>query len=731
MRTGRDIAVTVTHNGIVLMHPVIIISAGAAAAALGVCFNNIFRKTRTPAGLTVASAAFLTAIIFVLAGFQETGGGLIDVVTARKAQLVLLAILSAHYILFSLPYPVFTPLRAAVAGALCLPLLALGAVTLASGFIVSTHESVVRSGEAYPVYAAIISLYLAAAPATLAYKSLLNRYRALSVDLRYLSITLFIFFTGFILFALYLPLLFGIVDFAVPGTIAALLPPLFFLAYASGDAGRIDMKQFTGTSIYWLIIFTILIVPVALVLTYNNTRYMKDPLPLPVVALFLFGYLFLVFKYLRPRIEALFQRKQRALIARVDSLFGRLFSTGPGGEEFSWEESRRILVNGIAEQFGISGAHLYLYDGRTSRFILSHETGEPSPDSSVDMDAPLARLMERQRGIMYRYALVFLEDHALSEEEKIDTEGFFERNRVELILPLYDREGRPIGLLSLGRIGRRGAYSKVHISVLELFRIQFQQHLANALVMETARATQVLDHDRLVVSTIKKNIIPERLAHAAGYRISSLYLDNSHSGGDYFDSVAPEEKRMLLFMADASYRGVDSSLVLLELYTILHTPGRRLNSPDVLLDTMNWVISTSRLPISQTPAYCASLLSSGEISCASAGFHPMTVIDQTSGDLNEIGAPGPPLGADRSVKYGIKTSRLSPGSIGLLYSRGLPAAKNPDGEAYGVERIREMVRTGRRRSPADLTRMVYEDLDRFTKGKKQARDISVVIFKLQ
>lgn len=109
----------------------------------------------------------------------------------------------------------------------------------------------------------------------------------------------------------------------------------------------------------------------------------------------------------------------------------------------------------------------------------------------------------------------------------------------------------------------------------------------------------------------------------------------------------------------------------------------------------------------------------------------MTVIDQTSGDLNEIGAPGPPLGADRSVKYGIKTSRLSPGSIGLLYSRGLPAAKNPDGEAYGVERIREMVRTGRRRSPADLTRMVYEDLDRFTKGKKQARDISVVIFKLQ
>ncbi|MBN2079743.1 MAG: serine/threonine-protein phosphatase [Spirochaetes bacterium] len=713
------------------MHLAIIISAGAAAAALGVCFHSLFRKTRTAAGLTVASAAFVTAIIFVLAGSHETAGGLINVVTARKAHLALLILLAAHYILFTLSYPFFTPTRAAIAAAFCLPGLSLCVVTLFTGLIVTTSEGVFREGAAYPLFTGVLTFYLAAAPATIAYKSLLHRYRALSIDLRHLSAVLFIFFSAFIVLALYLPLFFGIGDYVIPVTIATLLPPLLFIAYASGDAGRIDMKQFTMTSIYWLIIFTILIAPVALILTYNDTRYIKDPLPLPGVALIIFAYLFLVFKYLRPKIEYLFRREERSLVARVDSLFGRLFSTGTGGEEFSWEESRKMLVNGIAEQFTINGAHLYLYDGRTNRYFLAHETGEAPADTSLDIGTSLTRLVESRREIIYRYALAFMAGYTMPEEQRMDVDGFFERNRVEVILPFHDREGRAIGLLALGRLGRIGAYSKGVLSVLDLFRIQFQQHLANALVMEEARATQVLNHDRLVVSTVKNSIIPERLAHAAGYRISSLYLDNSPFGGDYFDSVTPGDKQMLLFMADASYHGVDSSLILLELYTILHTPGKRLNSPDALLNTMNWVISTSRFPVSQSPAFCASLLSSGEISCSSAGFHPMTIIDQISGDLTEIGAPGPPLGADRTAQYGLKTARLAPGSIGLLYSRGLSAAENHEGETFGVERIREIVKTGRRRSPADLTRLVYEDLDRFTKGKKQARDISVVIFKLQ
>ncbi len=714
-------------DGIDLIYLEIIISVLAAVACLAVCIYALFSKTRSAAGLIVSAAAFVSALIFILMGIHLADGSLIEQIAEKKAHLSLLIIVSVLFMVFAVSYPYLKPWRSAMAAVLSLPGCALAIITLTTDLTVSTAAG---AGEAYTPYLAILSFYLISAPVLTVYKSLLNENRAIKIDLRYISAGMILSFSSLMALTVLLPGFFGIDRFIITGTALSLLPALVMLAYGASDVNNADMRRLFRTALYWLIVSAILILPVSLLLKYNTVHYIDEPLPLPGVALFIFAYLFLIFKYLRPRIENVFQKGYRDLVARVDQLFERQFMAGPG-EKQSWEEFQKTLVDGIVDQFGISGAYLFLYRPGENRFMRAHGSDDKITDRELSSADPLSMMLDREHRIIYCHALAFTNRKLEGLEQLEPILEFFIRNGIDLVLPFYNHDGRIIGLLALGRLWRNVVYSRELISVLELYRIRFQQHLANALVMEDARATQVLDHDRLVVSTVKNKIIPKKLAHAAGYRISSLYLDNSPFGGDYFDSIPDSDTEMLLFMADSSYYGVDSALLLLELYTVLHMPGKKTHTPDTLLETMNWIIATSRFANTFAPAFCAALASSGEMTYSSAGFNPMLVYDQTSGQFTPLDTPGVPLGSERTSNYELRTARLTPGAIGLLYSKGLPSAVNPAGTTYNIDRLTEIVRTGRSRSPADLTRLVFEDLNRFTEGKRQTADISVVIYKLQ
>lgn len=91
--------------------------------------------------------------------------------------------------------------------------------------------------------------------------------------------------------------------------------------------------------------------------------------------------------------------------------------------------------------------------------------------------------------------------------------------------------------------------------------------------------TGVAEHDKIVVSTVKKRIIPTELASIQGLRISSLNIDNSSYGGDYFDSVKISHDKASIFIADTSYSGIDSALIGMELFSILHSRTLIFNSP--------------------------------------------------------------------------------------------------------------------------------------------------------
>ena len=265
---------------------------------------------------------------------------------------------------------------------------------------------------------------------------------------------------------------------------------------------------------------------------------------------------------------------------------------------------------------------------------------------------------------------------------------------------------------------------------MELFRIQFQHQLANALILEDIKKSQVISHDNLVVESIKKKIIPRELKQIPGFRISSFNINNSAQGGDYFDSIFINENKIAVFITDTSYAGVDSAILALEIYTAFNTPIRLNDSPDKILNTMNWIISTSKYEKKYAPSLCLTYTSKGELEYSNAAFNPLLLYDIKKDTFTELDSRGIPVGVDKDFLYETKQVPVHQGTIGIMYSDGLVSAMNSSGESYGTERIQKIIQSTKEKSPAIMTRELYLNLTAFIGGHKQINDITCIIFKI-
>ncbi|HNW27682.1 MAG TPA: PP2C family protein-serine/threonine phosphatase [Spirochaetota bacterium] len=713
-----------------LLYLEIILAWGATALLLVIGTYNIFKKQRTAANIVLAAASLLTSAMAGLIGTNLLDPGIIPAVLMHRLILSLLLLAATLFMSFFFIYPYLKKNRPVIALAASLPGYALCAIIIATDLILSKSADDPATnilGEGYPVYLAVITGYLIISILLIVIKSGRNENRAQKNDLIYLIISLGILFASFLAVSLYLPYFQGFNQLSTLGILITYPLALVILNYASIDIQTRDLRIFFNTAFYWIILLTLLCVPVALILKFNTGEYLQEPVPPLGIALIVFLYLFLVFKYLSPRIKTLSTRGHRSRVARVDELFSEQLSP-EAREGKSWEDLLMALVDGLVNKFDIGHAHFYLYNSRDKKLTVIHNSVNAVPDTEMDMGSPLVEVLGQNPVILYKPAVYSGAEFGQHRDAILD---YLERNHIEVILPFLDRERQIIGLLALGPLRNNMIYSKSLISVLELYRIQLQQHLANALMLEQVRATQVIEHDQMVVSAVKKKIIPQKMNQTSRCRVSSFYINNSTYGGDYFDSILLGEDRVVLFISDSSYSGVDSAIISLELYTVLHTPAKIFDAPDKILGTMNWVLSTSRFSSKHATAYCAIVSPAGDVSYSGAAFNPMMIYSPAGDTFTSCDAGGVPVGADRASKYAARTIRLVPGSIGILYSDGLVSAMNDRGDVYGFTRVKEIIRSGKSKSPSDLAHLVFDDYTAFIAGKKQINDVSVIIFKHQ
>jgi len=241
------------------------------------------------------------------------------------------------------------------------------------------------------------------------------------------------------------------------------------------------------------------------------------------------------------------------------------------------------------------------------------------------------------------------------------------------------------------------------------------------------RARERVEQDLRVARTIQQASLPKEVPELEGWQIAPYYQPAREVGSDFYDFHLLSEGRLGLVVGDATGKGVPAALVMSTTCGMLQLAAQasESSSPGEVLERVNETLF-ARIPPNMFVTCFYAILDprSGRLTCANAG-HDLPYLHR-NGDAEELRARGMPLGLMPAMSYEEKGIELVDGEAALFYSDGLVEAHNPEGEMFGLPRLRELV-AGYGDEEGALVDFLLEKLYSFVgEGWEQEDDITLL-----
>jgi len=177
--------------------------------------------------------------------------------------------------------------------------------------------------------------------------------------------------------------------------------------------------------------------------------------------------------------------------------------------------------------------------------------------------------------------------------------------------------------------------------------------------------------------SVQELLITQEKLVTPGFEVDSIYSPANEVGGDFFH-VQTALGGMLVVIGDVAGKGLKAAMNVSMIMGALRRTEER--SPAKILDSLNRVlVGTQSFTTCQTLWFGTN----GEVIVANAGHLPPYLNSQ------EISLPGGlPLGVLANIEYEEARFYLHPGDRMLLLSDGVVEARQPSGELFGFDRLR-------------------------------------------
>ena len=259
-----------------------------------------------------------------------------------------------------------------------------------------------------------------------------------------------------------------------------------------------------------------------------------------------------------------------------------------------------------------------------------------------------------------------------------------------MCVPLLAR-GRTMGAITLisSRPDRR--YGEEDLALAEDLAYRC------ALAADNAR----LYRDRSeIASVLQRSLLPPHLPQIPGVEVGAEYLpvgEANEVGGDFYDLINTVEDGWICAIGDVRGKGVEAaSVTALARYTIRAVTLKD-DRPSEILTALNEAMLRQLSEDRFCTAACIRLEpadgSPGVGIDVSRAGHPAPLLVRPDSPVEEVGPPGRVLGVFDDAELGDGSLRLMPGEALVLYTDGVTEARSPDGDFFGDERLRCLLRS--------------------------------------
>ena len=279
-----------------------------------------------------------------------------------------------------------------------------------------------------------------------------------------------------------------------------------------------------------------------------------------------------------------------------------------------------------------------------------------------------------------------------------------------------------------------------------------------------ARVSAALDRRRLqdsqnlrremdVARTIQRDFLPESLPVVQGVQLEAALHPARQVSGDFYDAfqLAPSGK-LVLVVGDVCDKGVGAAMFMALFRSLIRASadpvgggaiqmigGRRTFVRQALegatpQDLLTRVASFTNNYIARlhgrTNMFATVFLAildpfGGQLVYVNAGHEPALVVSP-DGRTVALRPTGPALGMLPDAAFAAQGRTLDPGDTFFAFTDGLVEARSPTGEAFGSERLREVLRTSAEGGASAVVGGVIDALNAFSRQAEPHDDLTLL-----
>lgn len=525
----------------------------------------------------------------------------------------------------------------------------------------------------------------------------------------------------------YLPVFNINIIYPYPIYLIALWP--LILTYAIIRYRVFEIDTVIHRTLLWLLASGLILVPLGAILYLSRLWISRAGfLKLALFGTALFYTFFYYYRNLQPKVDHVFRRKKYDYYKILAEMAQNI------GSELEIQQIVKRLLREISGVLYIRNCLILVQDKSRTAYT---EIG------SIGYNSSLAVEKEGKTELSFQHPLCeWLNIHQKAiEREPVEADpryapikeaarSFFKRNSLEVLIPVL-LENKINALIGLGKKENLQAFRFNDIKLLENMGRQIGVIIDNALhhqdIVEKERLTEELRLGR----QIQMDLLPKAMPSIPGLSVSGFMRPAKEIGGDYYDFIPlPKSGGYGIAIGDVSGKGVAAGLMMAIAKTALHSISQEQLSPRETLIRVNQVlyqhIGGQKF---MTLLYLCWNIRDNVLYYSSAGHEHIVYFQQQTGTISLIKSGGVLLGIMEDVSQYLEDRQLTLGSGDriILYTDGVIEVENPQGEKFGLDRLKGLVEASNRGSSGELIGDIQEELAIFAAGRPLNDDITLVV----
>lgn len=260
---------------------------------------------------------------------------------------------------------------------------------------------------------------------------------------------------------------------------------------------------------------------------------------------------------------------------------------------------------------------------------------------------------------------------------------------------------RFIGLVYVDNRLHVGLFNEGHRDLLAAFASQAAIAIDNARLYEVAVEKGRMEKELQMAKEIQRGWLPQNLPHIPGYDLAGDWRSAREVAGDFYDCFELKHGDWGLVIADVSDKGAPAALFMAVSRSLIRSAALMHDDPAAALRQTNLNILNDTESGMFVTVYYTILHPGGRITGLNAGHNLPLLVRASDGSHEFLPRGGRPLGWFEELPVTPVELQLQPGDVLVYYTDGLTEAENTAREAFGEERLVEVV-TAVADHPADV-----------------------------